>query len=225
MVDYPSQQNQSVAERTFIQQVYQWMAAGLLITGVMAQWAAHTEWVVRSLLGGGFLVLMLAELGLVIWLSASILKISAQTAVAGFLVYSALNGLSLFYIFAVYTGASIAGTFFITAGTFASVSVFGWVTKSDLTSLRGYLFMALIGVLIASLVNIFLRSPAFDWIISYAGVAVFIGLTAYDTQQLKLIHQNSNGTGQIAVLGALRLYLDFINMFLFLLRIFGRRRD
>lgn len=216
----------SVAEQTFIQQVYQWMAAGLALTGILAMWAANTEWVLRGLLGGGFLVLMLVELGIVIWLSASILKISAQAATAGFLVYSALNGVSLCYIFLVYTGASIATTFFITAGTFAAVSVFGWVTKSDLTSLRGFLFMALIGVLIASVVNIFLKSTALDWIVSYAGVALFIGLTAYDTQQLKYIHQQGSGaTGQMAIMGALKLYLDFINMFLFLLRIFGRRRD
>ncbi len=217
---------EAVAEQTFMRQVYQWMAAGLLLTGFVAQWAAGTEWVLRSMLGGGFLVLMLVELGIVIWLSASILKISAQAATAGFLVYSALNGLSLCYIFLVYTGASIATTFFITAGTFAAVSVFGWVTKSDLTSLRGYLIMGLFGVLIATLVNIFLKSTALDLFLSYAGVAVFIGLTAYDTQQLKQIHQNGSGaTGQIAIMGALKLYLDFINMFLFLLRLFGRRRD
>jgi uncharacterized protein len=226
MADMNRYESSSVAEQTFIQQVYQWMGAGLALTGALAMWAANTEWVLRGLLGGGFLVLMLVELGIVFWLSASILKISAQTAVAGFLVYSALNGISLCYIFLIYTGASIASTFFITAGTFAAVSLFGWTTKSDLTSVRGFLVMGLIGVLIASLVNIFLKSTALDWVISYAGLAVFIGLTAYDTQRLKEIHQSGSGsTGQMAILGALKLYLDFINMFLFLLRIFGRRRD
>lgn len=222
----PLNRYEAVAEQTFMRQVYQWMAAGLLITGFMAQWAAGSEAVLHFLLRGGFLILMLAELGLVVWLSMAILKISAQAAVTGFLIYSALNGVSMCYIFAVYTGASIAMTFFITAATFAGVSVFGWTTQSDLSSTRGFLFMGLIGVLVATLVNIFLKSPALDWIISYAGVAVFIGLTAYDTQQLKAIHQNGSGsTGQMAVIGALKLYLDFINMFLFLLRLFGRRRD
>ncbi len=217
----------AVAEQTFIQRVYQWMAAGLAITGVVAMWAAGSETVLKALMGGGFWILMIAELGLVIWLSAAITKISAQTAAIGFLVYSALNGVSLCYIFLAYTGASIATTFFISASTFAGVSLFGWATKTDLSSARGILVMGLWGVLIASAVNIFLKSTALDWILTYAGLAVFIGLTAYDTQKLKWIHQNggSSAPGQLAVLGALQLYLDFINMFLFLLRIFGRRRS
>ena len=221
-------QNQSgvVTQQTFIQQVYQWMAAGLAITGVISFWAAGNESVLKFMVGGGFWVVMLAEFALVIGLSAFILKLSTQMATLLFLAYSALNGLSLCFIFAVYTGSSIAATFFITAGTFAGVSVFGWVTKSDLTSLRGFLFMGLLGVVIASVVNIFLKSTALEWILTYAGLAVFIGLTAYDTQKLKAIHQNgAAATGQIAILGALQLYLDFINMFLLLLRIFGRRRD
>lgn len=221
-------QNQSgvLTQQTFIQQVYQWMAAGLAITGVMSFWAAGNESVLRFMVGGGFWIVMLAEFALVIGLSAFILKLSTQTATLLFLAYSALNGLTLCFIFAVYTGSSIAATFFITAGTFAGVSIFGWVTKSDLTSLRGFLFMGLLGVVIASVVNIFLKSTALEWILTYAGLAVFIGLTAYDTQKLKAIHQNgTNAPGQLAVLGALQLYLDFINMFLLLLRIFGRRRD
>ena len=169
---------------------------------------------------------MLVELGLVIWLSSQILKISAATAITGFLVYSGLNGLTLSFIFIVYTQASIATTFFVTAGTFAAVSTYGWVTKSDLTSVGSFLFMGLIGVIIGSLVNLFFQSPVLYWLVTYAGLAVFIGLTAYDTQRLKLMHQEggASATEQLAVLGALRLYLDFINMFLFLLRIFGRRR-
>lgn len=216
----------NVAEQSYMRQVYQWMAAGLVLTGFMAYWGASNLTLLRALAGGGFLVLMLVELGLVFWLTASIMKISAQAAVTGFLVYSALNGLSMCFIFAVYTGASIASTFFIAASTFAAVSLFGWTVKGDLTSVRGFLFMGLIGVLIASAVNIFLKSTPLDWIISYVGLAVFIGLTAYDTQQLKYIHQSGSGsTSQLAILGALRLYLDFINMFMLLLRLFGRRRD
>lgn len=209
-----------------MQQVYQWMAAGLALTGFFAYWAAGNESVLRFMAGGGFWIVFIAQLGLVIALSALILKLSVQAATAMFLAYSAINGLSMCFIFAVYTGASIASTFFICAGTFAGVSMFGWMTKSDLSSLRGFLFMGLIGVLIATVVNIFLKSTALDWILTYAGLAVFIGLTAYDTQKLKAIHQNSaNAPGQLAILGALQLYLDFINMFLYLLRIFGRRRD
>jgi uncharacterized protein len=216
---------ETVTEQSYMQQVYQWMGAGLALTAALAFWAASTPGILRALAGGGFLVLALVELGIVFWLSASIMKISAQTAIAGFLVYSALNGVTMSFIFAAYTGASIASTFFIAAGTFAAVSIFGWVTKTDLTSLRGFLFAALIGFLIASIVNLFMRSTMFELVLTYAGLAVFIGLTAYDTQQLKAIHRNGSGaTGQLAILGALRLYLDFINMFLLLLRLFGRRR-
>ncbi len=222
-----SSQPGAVTLQSFMHRVYQWMAMGLAITGVVALWAASNMSVIKFLAGGGAIVLMLVEIGIVIWLSASIMKISPRTAVTGFLVYSAVNGLTLSFIFLAYTGTSIATTFFITAGTFAGVSMFGWVTKSDLTSLGSYLMMGVIGVLIASVVNIFLKSPMLYWIISYAGLAVFIGLTAYDTQRLKQIHENGAGDKgeQLAVIGALKLYLDFINLFLFLLRLFGRRRD
>ena len=215
------------AQNTFLQQVYQWMAAGLAITGFTAYAAAGNLTLLRALAGGGFLVLMLAEIGLVMWLSHAIVnqKISSRGAVVGFLVYSLLNGLTLSFIFLAYTGLSIATTFFITAGSFAGVSLFAWMTKTDLSSLRGYLVMALWGFFLASLVNIFLHSAPFYWILTYAGLALFIGLTAYDTQQLKTMHQQNQGSDSMAVLGALRLYLDFINMFLLLLRLFGRRRD
>ena len=141
------------------------------------------------------------------------------------LAYAVLNGVTMSGIFLAYTAASISSTFFITAMTFAGVSVYGWVTKQDLTSVGSFCFMALIGVIVASVVNIFFHSPIFYYIVSYCGVAVFIGLTAYDTQRLKAIHQStSNAPEQLAIIGALRLYLDFINMFLFLLQLFGRRR-
>lgn len=212
-------------QQSFVQRVYQWMAAGLALSGLTAVWASGQLGLIRVLAGGGFFVLMLAELGLVFWLSAFVTKISAQAAVLGFLVYSFLNGLTLSFVFLVYTGTSIATTFFIAAASFAGVSLFGWATKTDLTSIRGFLWMGLVGVILGTLANLFFRSTAFDWLLTYAGLAVFIGLTAYDTQELKRIQQNSPGSPEgLAILGALRLYLDFINMFLLLLRLFGRRR-
>ena len=211
-------------EQTFMQRVYQWMAAGLAVTGFIAYAVSGNIELLRALAGGGFLILMLAEIGLVIWLSTSIMKISVPAALAGFLVYSALNGVTLSYVFAAYTGASIVSTFLITAGSFAGVSIFASVTQSDLSSMRSFFVMGLIGFLVASIVNIFFQSPVFDWIISYVGLALFIGLTAYDTQQLKAIQRSGTSNEQLAIRGALKLYLDFINMFLLLLRLFGRRR-
>ncbi len=209
----------------FIQRVYQWMAMGLALTGLAAFMAVGSLSLMRFLVHGGMWLFFIAEFILVIWLSSSIQKISAQAATLGFLAYAVLNGITMSGLFLVYTSASIASTFFITAMTFAGVSMYGWVTKQDLTSIGSFCAMALWGVLIASIVNLFFHAPAFYWILSYAGVAVFIGLTAYDTQKLKAIHQNMpNASEQLAIFGALMLYLDFINMFIFLLRIFGRRR-
>lgn len=214
-----------VLTQSFIQRVYQWMAAGLALTGFIAYWASGNGDLMRTLSGGLFIVLVIAELGLVFWLSSQAMKISPAAATIGFLVYSALNGLTLSFIFLVYTQASIASTFFITAGTFAAVSFYGWTTKKDLTSMGGFMTMALIGLIIASLVNLFMRSPVLYWVISYVGVAIFIGLTAYDTQKLKEMQMRQpNAPDQMAILGALKLYLDFINMFIMLLRIFGNRR-
>lgn len=221
-------QNQAYAfektEQGFIQRVYQWMAAGLAITGAVSMMVAGNPGLLRAMSGGLFFLVMIAELGIVIWLSSQIMKISASAAITGFVVYSILNGLTLSFIFLVYTAASVSSVFFITAGTFAAVSLFGWTTKSDLTSARGFLVMGLIGVLIASLVNLFLNSPVLYWIISYVGIAVFIGLTAYDTQKLKEMHRAGAASDQLAIMGALQLYLDFVNLFLMLLRLFGRRR-
>lgn len=214
-----------LAQNNFIQRVYQWMAIGLAVTGMIAMMVASNPGLLRALYGGAFFLLVLIELGVVIWLSTQILKISSQAAITGFLVYSVLNGFTMSYVFLVYTSASIASTFFITAGTFAAVSIYGWTTKADLTSMGSFMFMALIGLIIASIVNVFFRNPVFYWLVSYAGVAIFIGLTAYDTQKLKRIHSSSQGAPeQIAIMGALMLYLDFINMFIYLLRIFGRRK-
>ena len=211
--------------QSFMQRVYQWMAAGLALTGFIAFWASGNAGMMRALQGGLFFVLVIAELGLVLWLSTQVMKISATAATIGFLVYSALNGLTLSFIFLMYTQASIASTFFVTAGTFAGVSLYGWTTKKDLTSMGSFLFMGLIGIIIASVVNFFLNSPALYWIITYAGVAIFVGLTAYDTQRLKEVHRrNPEAPDQLAILGALRLYLDFINLFIMLLRVMGNRR-
>ncbi|MFH1799546.1 MAG: Bax inhibitor-1/YccA family protein [Candidatus Omnitrophota bacterium] len=221
----PFSYSQEAVFSNFMQRVYQWMAMGLALTGLAAFVTLGNPALLRFLLHGGMWLLFIAELVLVIWLSASIRKISAQAATLGFLAYSVLNGITLSSIFLVYTAASISSTFFITAMTFAGVSLYGWVTKQDLTSVGSFCGMALWGVIIASIVNMFFHAPAFNWIVSYFGVAVFIGLTAYDTQRLKAIHQNmSNAPEQLAIFGALMLYLDFINMFLFLLRIFGRRQ-
>lgn len=221
----PFAYSQDAVFSNFMQRVYQWMAMGLALTGLAAFFTIGNPSILRFLMHGGMWVLFIAEFILVIWLTRSLQKISAQAATIGFLAYSVLNGMTLSSIFLVYTSASISSTFFITAMTFAGVSVYGWVTKQDLTSIGSFCGMALWGVIVASVVNIFFHSPVFYWIVSYCGVAVFIGLTAYDTQRLKAIHQSvANAPEQLAIVGALMLYLDFINMFLFLLQIFGRRR-
>ncbi len=210
---------------TFIQRVYQWMAMGLALTALVAFLTASNATLLRFLFSGGMWLFFLVELGIVIWLTSSVQRISPQAAVLGFLTYATINGITMAGIVLYYTAASISSTFFITAVTFGGVSVYGWVTKQDLTSVGSFCGMVLWGVIIASIVNIFFHAPAFYWILSYVGVAVFIGLTAYDTQKLKAIHQSTaDAPEQLAIFGALMLYLDFINMFLFLLRIFGRRR-
>ncbi|HPW77627.1 MAG TPA: Bax inhibitor-1/YccA family protein [Candidatus Omnitrophota bacterium] len=210
----------------FMQRVYLWMTLGLGLTGLAAFATLLSPGFLQFLLKGGMWLFFIAELILVFWISANIQRLSMQAASILFLAFSALNGVSLSGIFLAYTASSIAMTFFIAAGTFAGVSIYGWVTKQDLTSVGSFCGMALWGLIIASIVNIFFQTPTFYWILSYAGVAVFIGLTAYDTQKLKMIHQNARAVpGQIAIFGALTLYLDFINMFLYLLRIFGRRNN
>ena len=221
----PLSYSQDAVFSNFMQRVYQWMAMGLTLTGLAAFIAIGNASIMQFLMHGGMWLFFIAEFGLVIWLSSSIQKISAQAATIGFLTYSVLNGITMAGIFLIYTAASISSTFFITAMTFAGVSLYGWMTKQDLTSVGSFCAMALWGVIIASIVNMFFHAPAFYWILSYVGVAVFIGLTAYDTQKLKAIHQNMpNAPEQLAIFGALMLYLDFVNMFIFLLRIFGRRR-
>lgn len=220
-----------VRVNSFIQSVYNWMGIGLGLTGVIAYFTAHSP-VMRNLIHGNpmfFFGLIIVELGLVFYLSARVARIQASTATGLFVLYAALNGLTLSFIFIVYTGASIASTFFVCAATFLACSVYGMITKRDLTSLGGFMFMGLIGIIIASVVNLFIGSSGMTMIISYIGVFVFIGLTAYDTQKLKHMAMTQPAdleTGVIrkgAIIGALSLYLDFINMFLMLLHILGAR--
>ena len=172
--------------------------------------------------------LMIAQLGLVIGLSAAMDRLSPAAAGFMFLLYSALTGVTFSILFVVYTKSSIASTFLITAGTFSAVSFYGLTTKRDLTGWGNILFMGLIGIIIASVVNFFMHSSVMSMVISYVGVLIFVGLTAYDTQQLLRIHQSGKATGErgakLAIFGALKLYLDFINLFLMLLRILGNRR-
>jgi uncharacterized protein len=230
--------------RAYMIRVYNYMTAGVALTGLVA-WFAYqaaggdsihiagnsisglTAFGQAIFSGPLMWLLVLAPLGLVMLLSFGINRLSAGTALTMFFVYSALLGLTLASIFLVYTHASIARVFFISAATFGATSLYGYTTQRDLTKLGSFMFMGLIGIVIASLVNIFLHSSALYWAISVIGVIVFVGLTAYDTQSIKEMYDvNDDGTivGRKAVMGALRLYLDFINLFLMLLRIFGDRR-
>lgn len=217
-------------EALYMTKVYNWMALALFITGIVAYITATTPEMIGAIVSSKLLFygLILGELGLVIYLTAAIRKMSMTTAIASFLIYSALNGLTMSVIFLVYTTSSISTTFFVTAGTFAAMSFYGYTTKKDLTSIGNMAFMALIGIIIASIVNFFLKSEMMYWIITYLGVAIFVGLTAYDTQKLKEIGKrgfaDQENMEKMSVLGALTLYLDFINLFLFLLRILGDRK-
>lgn len=217
----------------FIRSVYNWMAIGLALTGFVAFYVSQSETLLRMILGNRlvFFGLIIAELALVFSISARVHKMEASTATGLFVLYAALNGATLSVIFLVYTHATIATTFFICAGTFVACSVYGMTTKRDLTSLGGFMMMGLFGIIIASVVNMFVRSTGMSMIISYIGVLVFVGLTAYDTQKLKtmaLTQPAGLEAGVVrkgAIIGALSLYLDFINLFLMLLHIFGGRRE
>ena len=232
MDSVPLKQTQSqVLVNDFIRSVYNWMGVGLALTGFIAFYVSNNETLLKLIFGNQliFFGLIIGELALVFTLSARIGRMQASTATGLFVLYAALNGLTLSFIFIVYTKSSIASTFFICAATFVVCSIYGYTTKRDLTSFGGFLTMGLIGIIIASLVNIFIRSSAMSMIISYIGVLVFVGLTAYDTQQLKnmaLTQPAGVEAGVVrkgAILGALKLYLDFINLFLMLLRILGNR--
>ena len=227
-LDYAAGADAGVVAR-FFNVVSAWMAAGLAMTALVAWWVSTRPDLMQQVFRGPVLIgLIIAQLVLVFTISAAVNRLSAGVATALFLLYSALTGLTLSAIFVIYTQASLMSTFVVTAGTFGATSVYGMVTKRDLTRLGSLLFMALIGMIIASLVNMFLRSPAMYWIITYAGVLIFVGLTAYDTQRLKEVAyataHDPRMAARYAVNGALTLYLDFINLFLLLLRILGDRR-
>ena len=237
----PVQNQQTVAlVNSFVRSVYNWMAGGLAVTGVVAYLFAHNANLFQLMFSVSgnqiqptmlFYGAIIAELVLVFSISARVQRMQAATATGLFLAYAALNGATLSSIFIMFTQSSIVSTFFICAGTFLACSLYGWTTKRDLTSLGGFMMMGLIGIIIASVVNMFLRSPGVAMVVSYIGVLVFVGLTAYDTQKLKsmALSQPAGLDAAVvrkgAIVGALTLYLDFINLFLMLLYIFGGRRD
>jgi FtsH-binding integral membrane protein len=215
----------------FIRRVYNWMGLGLALTAAVALYTASNHYLLNLIFGNSliFFGLIIAELALVLVLSAAIGRMQSTTGMMLFFLYSALNGLTLSVIFLAYTRASIANTFFVSAGTFGLMSFYGYTTQKDLTSWGSFLFMGLIGIILASVVNIFLHSEMVYWVVTYAGVLIFVGLTAYDTQKLKTMAMagfaSQEDERKTAVMGALALYLDFINLFLMLLRIMGSRRE
>lgn len=213
--------------RSYMLHVYNYMAAAMAVTGAVAYGVSKSETLMAAIFGTPLQwVVMLAPLGFVIFLSARIHKMSASAAQTTFWIYAGLMGLSLSFIFLVYTGASITRVFFVTSAAFAGLSLYGYTTKKSLSGMGSFLMMGLIGIIVASVVNIFLASPMMQFVISVAGVLIFAGLTAYDTQQIKNMYAESD-SGEVmekkAIMGALKLYLDFINMFLFLLQLFGNR--
>ncbi|EOV7882727.1 TPA: Bax inhibitor-1/YccA family protein [Yersinia enterocolitica] len=233
---YP-RSNGSIVERAnsgiqaYMAQVYGWMTCGLLLTAVVAWYAANTPEVMNFIFSSQitFFGLIIVQLGLVFVISGMVNRLSGSMATSLFMLYSALTGLTLSSILIMYTGASIASTFIICAGMFGAMSVYGYTTKRDLSGMGSMLFMGLIGIVLASIVNIWLKSPALMWAVTYIGVLVFVGLTAYDTQKLKnmgaqLDSNDRDNFRKYSIVGALTLYLDFINLFLMLLRIFGNRR-
>jgi len=221
----------SAVSRSFVANVFSYMTLALVITGVAAYWFAASGNILALMQGSSLLMwgIMLAPIGMVLIMSFAFNRLSFSALMGLFLAYSLVNGLSLSVIFLIYSSAAISKVFFITAGLFATMAVVGYTTKTDLTKLGSILMMAVIGIVIASLVNYFLESAAFDYLISCVGVLVFTGLVAYDTQKVKRIgagvEYGTATAGKLALMGALSLYLDFINLFLFLLRVFGGRRD
>ena len=220
----------SEAFSVLMRKVYLWMTLALAITGMTAYYVATHEalWTAIQTNNALFWGLLIAELGLVMGVSAAINRLSLLMATLMFILYSVINGATMSVIFLVYDISSIATVFFITAGTFGAMAAIGYTTNKDLSSMGRILFMALIGLVIATVVNLFLKSPAMMMILSYIGVIVFVGLTAWDSQKIKQMLLQApdvdEATQKVALLGALTLYLDFVNLFLYLLRIFGRRR-
>lgn len=233
-IEFQNQVIQSVntAYRTLMGKVYLWMTLALAVTGLTSLYVASSPGLVQSIFAsrGTFWLLVISELALVFILSARIMKMSFSTAGIMFALYSVLNGVTMSFIFIAYTSTSIATAFFVTAGMFAAMSFIGFVTKKDLSSFGSFFTMALIGLIIASVVNIFLNSSVMYWIITYVGVLLFVGLTAYDTQKIKQMlieygDEVNDSTQKLALIGSLSLYLDFINLFLYILRLFGNNKE
>lgn len=231
MENYVSQQTATqTAAATLMKSVYMQMAAALTITGLVSYFLSNSLefWLMLAESPWLLWATLIAQIGLVVWLSARLVKMSMTGATLLFILYSALMGVTMSSIFMIYTTASIASVFFITAGTFLVMSLIGYFTRIDLTRIGSILFMALIGLIIASVVNLFLNNDVLYWVISYVGVLIFVGLTAYDTQKIKQMVAEYGSVDEmghkLALFGALSLYLDFINLFLYLLRIFGDRR-
>lgn len=219
------------AQTTLFRSVYIWMTLALIITGFVAMYVAQSYTLISMIVQNSMMFwgLLIAEVALVWYLSARIHSISFTTATVLFIVYSILNGATLSILLLVYTMSSIATTFFVTAGTFGTMAIFGYVTKKDLTRIGSLCLMGVIGIIIASLVNLFLQNSMMDMIISYIGVLLFVGLTAYDSQKIKRLLSSDDievneTTQKIALMGAMTLYLDFINLFIYLLRILGDRK-
>ncbi len=223
------QLSRSAAFPVLMRKVYVWMTMALVITGLTSYGVATSPGILQAIYSNQIIFwgLAIAEIAIVIGVSAAINRISLTTATLMFILYSVINGALMSYIFLVYTASSIATVFFITAGTFAAMAFIGYTTKTDLTSMGKLLLMALIGLIIATIVNMFVKSSGFTLILSYVGVLVFVGLTAYDSQKIKQMLMQAPDAGEgaqkLALLGALSLYLDFINLFIYLLRIFGKR--
>lgn len=224
-------QASKAVQAALMRNVYSWMTLALVITGFVSMYVAKSYTLISMIMQNSiaFWGLLIAEIGLVVYLSARIHRISFTTATLLFIAYAILNGVTMAFIFLVYTMSSIATTFFITAGTFGIMALYGYVTKKDLTRIGNICFMALIGLMIASLVNIFLHNSMMDLIISCVGVLLFVGLTAYDSQKIKQLLTGegieiNETTQKIALMGAMTLYLDFINLFLYLLRLLGDRK-
>lgn len=217
--------------KVLMRKVYLWMTMALMITGITAAGVANSPNILALIYSSQVVMwgIIIAEFGLVMYISARLEKLSLSTATTLFALYSILNGVMLSSIFLIYSTAIISKVFFITAGTFGVTALYGYATKKDLSSLGNILFMALIGLVIATVVNVFMKSAMFDLILSYIGVIIFVGLTAWDSQKIKhmmMVQQDADESAQkLALIGALSLYLDFINLFLYLLRIFGRSDD
>lgn len=233
---FPRFQN-ILSERTnsviqpYISQVFGWMSCGLLLTAFVAWYAAQTPTILQLLFSNQiiFFGLIIAQLALVFVLSGMVTKLSGSLATTLFMLYSMLTGLTLSSIFILYTSSSIASAFVVTSGMFGAMTIYGYTTKRDLSSFGNLLFMAMIGIMLASVMNIWLKNTALMWIITYVGVIVFVALTAYDVQKLKslgstLSIEDQDAFRKYSIIGALTLYLDFINLFLMMIRIFGNRR-